>query len=324
MSTALHCTKLHHCTTVSTGFYHFYISLVGGFNPFEKYLSKWESSPNRGEKKCNHHLVYIYMTHYFWNFQFLSAGKAAYPFGARRDMPIKKSSCAKVLNMPNRIICPNKPQARYWIFSNSKDKKDMKQLPPKKLKRQWKLHHLKMYFLLKMGSFQCHVSFHGCMFVSCCTQTCHIIAFSNSVRQPKNISPPPLSGGMHGQTWQQKMQRSKFRVPTCVNITTTYGYQHCINKPSYITYETKYLAPVYLPVISEKPSDSRSATLRWCDEELPPPGWEAAVGMRPGMTSCFFCRVQTVWPDTKQNLEKDRFKKGTSPACLHCNFGFIF
>ena len=25
--------------------------LVGGFNPFEKYLSKWESSPNRGENK---------------------------------------------------------------------------------------------------------------------------------------------------------------------------------------------------------------------------------------------------------------------------------
>ena len=25
--------------------------LVGGFNPFEKYLSKWKSSPNRGEHK---------------------------------------------------------------------------------------------------------------------------------------------------------------------------------------------------------------------------------------------------------------------------------
>ena len=25
--------------------------LVGGFNPFEKYESKWESSPNRGEHK---------------------------------------------------------------------------------------------------------------------------------------------------------------------------------------------------------------------------------------------------------------------------------
>ena len=25
--------------------------LVGGFNPFEKYWSKWESSPNRGEHK---------------------------------------------------------------------------------------------------------------------------------------------------------------------------------------------------------------------------------------------------------------------------------
>ena len=25
--------------------------LVGGFNPFEKYYSKWESSPNMGENK---------------------------------------------------------------------------------------------------------------------------------------------------------------------------------------------------------------------------------------------------------------------------------
>jgi len=25
--------------------------LVGGFNPSEKYKSKWESSPNRGEHK---------------------------------------------------------------------------------------------------------------------------------------------------------------------------------------------------------------------------------------------------------------------------------
>ena len=25
--------------------------LVGGFNPFEKYSSKWESSPSRGENK---------------------------------------------------------------------------------------------------------------------------------------------------------------------------------------------------------------------------------------------------------------------------------
>jgi len=26
-------------------------NLVGGFNPFEKYESKWEASPNRGEHK---------------------------------------------------------------------------------------------------------------------------------------------------------------------------------------------------------------------------------------------------------------------------------
>ena len=35
-------------------------------------------------------------------------------------------------------------------------------LHPRKLTCQGKPHHLKMYFLLKMGIFQCHVSFHGC------------------------------------------------------------------------------------------------------------------------------------------------------------------
>ena len=32
---------------------------------------------------------------------------------------------------------------------------------PWKLTWQWKIHHLKMYFLLKIGIFQCHVSFQG-------------------------------------------------------------------------------------------------------------------------------------------------------------------
>ena len=37
------------------------VFLVGGFNPFEKYWSKWESPPNRGEHKTYlscHHLVW--------------------------------------------------------------------------------------------------------------------------------------------------------------------------------------------------------------------------------------------------------------------------
>ncbi len=33
---------------------------------------------------------------------------------------------------------------------------------PQKLTWQWNIHHFKMYFLLKMGIFQCHVSFQGC------------------------------------------------------------------------------------------------------------------------------------------------------------------
>ena len=41
-----------------------YLSLVGGFNPFEKYSSKWESSPIFGVKIkniCNNHLLYIHI-----------------------------------------------------------------------------------------------------------------------------------------------------------------------------------------------------------------------------------------------------------------------
>ena len=33
---------------------------------------------------------------------------------------------------------------------------------PRKLTWQWEILHLKMYFLFKMGIFQCHVSFQGC------------------------------------------------------------------------------------------------------------------------------------------------------------------
>ena len=36
-------------------------------------------------------------------------------------------------------------------------------IPPKKLTWQENIHHLKMYFLLKIVMFQCHVSFQGCM-----------------------------------------------------------------------------------------------------------------------------------------------------------------
>ena len=35
--------------------------LVGGVNPFEKYQSNWESSPNRGENKKNETTTQIYM-----------------------------------------------------------------------------------------------------------------------------------------------------------------------------------------------------------------------------------------------------------------------
>ena len=47
-------------------FFPIFYKLVGGFNPFEKYESKWESSPNRGENKniWNRHPVKIHQTFY--------------------------------------------------------------------------------------------------------------------------------------------------------------------------------------------------------------------------------------------------------------------
>ena len=41
------------------------LQLVGGFNQFEKYESKWESSPSRDAKETyiwNHHLEYVCQT----------------------------------------------------------------------------------------------------------------------------------------------------------------------------------------------------------------------------------------------------------------------
>ena len=46
------------------------------------------------------------------------------------------------------------------LFSGAK----CEALVPRKLTWQWNIHHLKMYFLVNMGIFQCHVSFQGCSF----------------------------------------------------------------------------------------------------------------------------------------------------------------
>ena len=40
------------------------------------------------------------------------------------------------------------------------------EVPSRKLTYHWKIHHLKMYFLLNMGMFQCHVSFQECTYIS--------------------------------------------------------------------------------------------------------------------------------------------------------------
>ena len=37
-------------------------------------------------------------------------------------------------------------------------------VPPQNLRGQWKIYHLKMYFLLKIVIFQRHVSFQGCIY----------------------------------------------------------------------------------------------------------------------------------------------------------------
>ena len=48
------------------------------------------------------------------------------------------------------------------LTKDKQKKHGKKHLPSRKLTWQWRIHHLKMYFLLKMVIFQCHVSFRGC------------------------------------------------------------------------------------------------------------------------------------------------------------------
>ena len=62
-------------------------------------------------------------------------------------------------------------------------------LPPRKLTWQWKLHHVKMYFLLKMGIFQCHVSFHGC--IPCGNDPIWLPCFPGL--EPRQITAPLLA-----------------------------------------------------------------------------------------------------------------------------------
>ena len=62
---------------------------------------------------------------------------------------------------PDRLEMLSEPRRTSLIFFLPPSTK-LKHLPSGKLTWQWKLHHLKMYFLLKMGIFQCHVSFLGC------------------------------------------------------------------------------------------------------------------------------------------------------------------
>ena len=67
------------------------------------------------------------------------------------------------------VIFTPKPQIRFPILTTarilcSRWQQDPNMYHHRKLKWQWKIHHLKIYFLLNMGIFQCHVTFQGCIF----------------------------------------------------------------------------------------------------------------------------------------------------------------
>ena len=59
---------------------------------------------------------------------------------------------------------PHKPPVKPW--DTNRPPKTMGELngftPLKTKMTGWKIHYLKMYFLLNMGIFQCHVGFQGC------------------------------------------------------------------------------------------------------------------------------------------------------------------
>ena len=62
-------------------------------------------------------------------------------------------------------------------------------IPPRKLTWQWKINHLKIYFLLKMGMFHCHVYFLGVYLLN---------------YQPFwNIFPQPPNGRHNLSSWEE-------------------------------------------------------------------------------------------------------------------------
>ena len=71
-------------------------------------------------------------------------------------------------NQVNFHIFPSLPRKNTWkqtvlvFFFQAGVLDYSRALLPRKLTWQWEIHHLKMYFLLKLGIFQCHVSFQGC------------------------------------------------------------------------------------------------------------------------------------------------------------------
>ena len=56
-----------------------------------------------------------------------------------------------ITNPNNALLNPENPSFTIGLYC----------LIPQKYVIQWKIHHLKMYFLLNIGIFQCHVSFQG-------------------------------------------------------------------------------------------------------------------------------------------------------------------
>ena len=110
--------------------------------------------------------------------------------------------------------------ARIGSYNNQIAQND---LHPRELTWQWEILHLKMYFLLKIGIFQCHVSFQGCKnkkpFDSLIMQSSQFfLRVTNS-----GVNCYQVWGGLENQNDKQKLPNKKLvfwsYTPPKFNIT---------------------------------------------------------------------------------------------------------
>ena len=107
-------------------------------------------------------------------------------------------------------------------------------ITPRKPTWQWKIHHLKMCFLLKMEIFQCHVSFQGCNQL--------LFKCPHHVEVPKNRSTPKAAQLPGSLGW---FQRRPHEPDSCCS-----GVIRMMKDQGQYSWKKTHIVNIYAPMIT--------------------------------------------------------------------------